>query len=232
MQKYTGMYCRYIKRILDILITGLALILFCWLYAIVAILVRIFLGTPVIFTQERPGKIDSKTGEAQIFKLYKFRSMTNERDEKGDLLPDAQRLTRFGRILRATSMDEIPEAWNILKGDMSIVGPRPLLVRYLDYYTEFEMRRQRVRPGLTGWAQVHGRNATTWEKRFSYDSEYVDKISFAMDIKIVILTIKKVFSRDGIEFIEGHQSIADYFCSSSEKGEDCTSNEPSLSHLT
>ena len=149
-------YCRYIKRILDICCALAAMIVFCWLYAIVAILVRVKLGSPVIFCQERPGK------DEKIFKLYKFRSMTDERDENGDLLPDDVRLTKFGRFLRSTSLDELPEAWNILKGDMSVIGPRPLLVRYLPYYTEEERHRHDVRPGLSGLSQVSGRNFLRW----------------------------------------------------------------------
>ncbi len=211
MKNYNGFYCRYVKRILDILVSGLALLLFCWLYLILAILVRIFLGAPVIFSQERPGKIDPKTGEAKIFKLYKFRSMTNERDENGKLLPDAKRLTKFGKFLRATSLDEIPEAWNIFKGDMSVVGPRPWHVRYLKYYTDYEIQRQYVRPGLTGWAQVNGRNASGWEERFRYDVEYVQKVNIGMDIKILFMTVKNVFLHQNIDFEKGHQTLREYF---------------------
>lgn len=211
MKRPDRLYCKYVKRILDIFVSILAFIVFGWLYLLIALLVRIFLGTPVLFTQERPGKIDPKTGEARIFKLYKFRSMTNETDTNGKLLPDSKRLTKFGKILRATSLDEIPEVWNILKGDMSFIGPRPWLVRYLKYYTDYEMQRQFVRPGLTGWAQVNGRNASGWEERFKYDIEYVDKVSFGLDIKIVYMTIKNVLKHESINFEEGHQTLREYF---------------------
>lgn len=187
-------YCRYIKRILDICCALAAMIVFCWLYAIVAILVRVKLGSPVIFCQERPGK------DEKIFKLYKFRSMKDERDENGNLLPDDVRLTKFGRLLRSTSLDELPEAWNILKGDMSVVGPRPLLVKYLPYYTERERHRHDVRPGLSGLAQVNGRNAILWEEKFKHDIVYVDSVSLMMDAGIIFQTVKKVFIRpSGIE---------------------------------
>lgn len=187
------------------------MVFFSWLYGILALLVRFFLGSPVLFAQERPGKIDPQTGKPKIFKLYKFRSMTNETDENGRLLPDSKRLSKFGKILRATSLDEIPEAWNILRGDMSVVGPRPLLVKYLDYYNDFEMKRQEVRPGLTGLAQVSGRNALSWENKFKKDAEYVENVSFKLDVTIVLKTIVRVFRREGIVFDEGHKSIMDYF---------------------
>jgi len=206
-----GIYTRFFKRFLDIICAIIALILFSWLYGILAILVRFKMGSPVIFSQVRPGKIDPETGKEKMFKLYKFRSMTNERDENGVLLPASKRLTKFGRILRATSLDELPEAWNILKGDMSVVGPRPLLANYLDYYNDYERKRHLVRPGLTGLAQVNGRNTATWKKRFELDIEYVNKISFLLDVKIILLTIKKVFIHEGVEFKENHQSIMDYF---------------------
>ena len=187
-----GPYETYFKRPLDILCALAALIVFGWLYILVAVLVRIKLGSPVIFKQPRPGR------DEKIFDLYKFRSMTDERDEDGNLLPDEVRLTRLGRILRSTSLDELPELWNILRGDMSIVGPRPLLVKYLPYYTAEERRRHAVRPGLTGLAQVNGRNLTSWAERFAYDVDYVDHISFALDAKIVLMTIRCVLSREGI----------------------------------
>lgn len=206
-----GIYTRFFKRFLDIICAIIALILFSWLYGILAILVRFKMGSPVIFSQVRPGKIDPETGKEKMFKLYKFRSMTNERDENGVLLPASKRLTKFGRILRATSLDELPEAWNILKGDMSVVGPRPLWANYLDYYNDYERKRHLVRPGLTGLAQVNGRNTATWKKRFELDIEYVNKISFLLDVKIILLTIKKVFIHEGVEFKENHQSIMDYF---------------------
>ena len=143
--------------------------------------------------------------------LYKFRSMTDARDENGKLLPDKMRLTKFGRILRATSLDEIPEIWNILKGDMSFVGPRPWLVRYLDYYTDYEMQRQYVRSGLTGWAQVNGRNASGWKERFDHDVEYINKVSFGLDVKILFMTVKNTILHKGIEFKEKHQTMSEYF---------------------
>ena len=173
---------------------------FWWLYLIVAVLVRIKLGSPIIFKQERPGKIDKKTGKETIFNLYKFRTMTDKRDVEGNLLPDDVRLTKFGRILRSTSLDELPEAFNILKGDMSVIGPRPLLVEYLPYYTKEEHHRHDVRPGLSGWAQINGRNAIdSWEQRFQYDLEYVKNVSFAFDIKVVLKTIEKVLKRSDIQ---------------------------------
>lgn len=187
-----GIYCRYIKRLLDILLSGCALVVLSPVLLIVAILVRTKLGSPVIFCQERPGK------DEKIFKMYKFRSMTDERDEKGNLLPDEVRLTKFGRLLRSTSLDELPELWNIFKGDMSIVGPRPLLVRYLPLYNEEQRHRHDVRPGLTGLAQVSGRNAITWEEKFSHDVRYVENLSFFLDVQIVILTVKKVLKHEGI----------------------------------
>lgn len=205
-----GIYCRYIKRALDIFFALLVLIGFSWLYLILAILVRIKLGSPIIFHQVRPGKIDPKTGKEKIFKLCKFRSMTDARDENGNLLPDAQRLTKFGKLLRATSLDELPEAWNILKGDMSWIGPRPWLTKYLDYYNDWEHQRHYVRPGLTGLSQVSGRNALTWKKRFEKDVEYVNNVSLWLDIKIIFLTIKKVFVREGIEF-QNNETIMEYF---------------------
>lgn len=203
--KVKGPYEAFFKRLIDIVASVLVIIIFCWLYLLLAIIVRINLGTPIIFTQDRPGK------NGKIFKLYKFRSMSDKRDENGDLLPDKLRLNRFGRILRSTSFDELPELFNIVKGDMSIVGPRPLLVKYLDYYNAHDARRHEVRPGLTGLAQVSGRNAMSWKEKFEKDIEYVDNLKFLMDTKIVLLTIKKVFVREGIEFEEGHQPIMEYF---------------------
>ena len=207
MQKHTvkGPYEAFFKRFIDIVVSLLVMIIFCWLYLILAVIVRVHLGSPVIFTQDRPGK------NGKVFRLYKFRSMTDARDENGELLPDKKRLTRFGRILRSTSLDELPELFNIFKGDMSLVGPRPLLVKYLPYYNSFEMRRHEVRPGLTGLAQVSGRNALTWKGKFEKDIEYVNHLTFKMDLKIILLTFKKIFIREGIEFKEGHQPIMDYF---------------------
>ena len=195
-----GFYNRYVKRIIDIICALLAIMVFWWLYLIVAVLVRIKLGSPIIFKQERPGKIDKKKGKETIFNLYKFRTMTDKRDVEGNLLPDDVRLTKFGRILRSTSLDELPEAFNILKGDMSVIGPRPLLVEYLPYYTKEEHHRHDVRPGLSGWAQINGRNAIdSWEQRFQYDLEYVKNVSFAFDIKVVLKTIEKVLKRSDIQ---------------------------------
>ena len=195
-----GFYNRYVKRIIDIICALLAIMVFWWLYLIVAVLVRIKLGSPIIFKQERPGKIDKKTGKETIFNLYKFRTMTDKRDVEGNLLPDDVRLTKFGRILRSTSLDELPEAFNILKGDMSVIGPRPLLVEYLPYYTKEEHHRHDVRPGLSGWAQMNGRNAIdSWEQRFQYDLEYVKNVSFTFDIKVVLKTIEKVLKRSDIQ---------------------------------
>lgn len=185
------MYKKYIKRLLDIILSGIALVVLSPVLLIVAILVRTKLGSPVIFHQERPGK------DEKIFTLCKFRTMTDGKDENGNLLPDEVRLTKFGKLLRSTSLDELPELWNIFKGDMSIVGPRPLLVRYLPYYTEEERKRHSVRPGLTGYAQINGRNALNWEDRFAYDLEYVENCSLGLDIKIIFETVGKVFKRSG-----------------------------------
>lgn len=198
MEKKNGIYARHIKRILDVLCSGLAMALFFWVYGIIALLVKLNLGSPVIYKTKRPGKIDPKTGKERIFELYKFRSMTNETDENGKLLPDTQRLTRFGRKLRSTSLDELPEIFNIFKGDMSIVGPRPLGIKYIPYYTDEERHRHDIRPGLTGLAQVRGRNNLTWEEKFAYDVEYVNKMSFLLDIQILIETVIKVLKREGI----------------------------------
>lgn len=203
--KVKGPYEAFFKRLIDIAASSLVVIFFSWLYLILAIIVRFNLGSPIIFTQERPGK------DGKIFKLFKFRSMSDKRDENGELLPDKLRLNKFGRVLRSTSLDELPELFNIIKGDMSIVGPRPLLVRYLPYYNARDARRHEVRPGLTGLAQVSGRNAMSWKEKFEKDIEYVDNLTFFMDVKVVLMTVKKVFVREGIEFKEGHQPIMDYF---------------------
>lgn len=185
-------YRRFFKRPLDFILSLIAIIVLSPVLLIVAMLVRIKLGSPIIFKQERPGLNE------KIFTMYKFRTMTDERDEKGDLLPDSVRLTKFGKFLRSTSLDELPELFNILKGDMSIVGPRPLLVQYLPLYNEHQKRRHEVRPGLTGLAQVNGRNAISWEEKFNFDVHYVENVSFTGDWKIISLTIKKVFVREGI----------------------------------
>lgn len=188
-----GPYEKFIKRPLDVICSLLALIVFCWLYAIVAILVRVKLGSPVLFKQDRPGK-----GE-KIFKLYKFRTMTDERDGNGDLLPDSVRLTKFGKFLRKSSLDELPEAVNILKGDMSVVGPRPLLVKYLPFYNEKQKHRHDVKPGLSGLAQISGRNNCSWDEKFDFDIQYVNKITFVVDVKIVFKTVfKSFFKQEGI----------------------------------
>jgi len=186
------MYRLFIKRLLDIVLSGMALVVLAPVYLVLAVLIRINLGAPVIFCQERPGR------QGKVFKLYKFRTMTDRRDEDGQLLPDDVRLTSFGRILRSTSLDELPELWNILKGDMSIVGPRPLLVKYLERYTHEQARRHEVRPGFTGLAQVHGRNAITWEEKFAWDVKYVDNVTFLGDWKIIFATVKTVLKREGI----------------------------------
>lgn len=187
-----GIYEKYVKRPLDMVLSGGALLVLSPVLLVTAALVRTKLGSPVVFCQERPGK------DEKIFKLYKFRTMTDERDEDGNLLPDEVRLTKFGRLLRSTSLDELPELWNIFKGDMSIVGPRPLLVEYLPYYTDEERHRHDVRPGLTGLAQVNGRNNLTWEQKFDYDLQYVSSINFLLDVKIILMTAMKVVKRSDI----------------------------------
>lgn len=191
-----NLYRNYIKRLLDIIFSLVALIVLSPVLLFTALLIRKNLGSPVIFSQNRPGK------DEKIFKLYKFRSMTDERDELGELLPDSERLPKFGQILRSTSLDELPELWNILKGDMSIVGPRPLLIRYLPYYTTTEQTRHKVRPGLTGLAQIKGRNNLGWNTRLSYDTEYAKNLSFILDIKIIFNTIHKVLKRDDITVVD------------------------------
>lgn len=187
-----GIYRRFFKRPMDFILSLMATIFLSPVLIIVAILVRFKLGSPVLFKQKRPGLNET------IFTMYKFRTMTDEKDENGELLPDSVRLTKFGRMLRSTSLDELPELFNILKGDMSIVGPRPLLIQYLDLYNEHQKRRHDVRPGLSGHAQVNGRNAISWEDKFNLDVEYIDNLSFIGDWKIIFLTIKKVFVKEGI----------------------------------
>lgn len=186
------MYQKWIKRILDFILALIAGIILSPIILIVAILVRIKLGSPVLFKQERPGKNE------RIFRMYKFRTMTDARDENGDFLLDEVRLTRFGKMLRSTSMDELPELFNILKGDMSIVGPRPLLVRYLPLYNERQRHRHDVRPGFTGLAQVNGRNSISWEEKFEWDIKYVEELCFGLDVKIILQTVKTVLKREGI----------------------------------
>lgn len=193
MRHKAGFYERFVKRFLDIFLSGMALIILSPTLLVTAILVRVKLGSPVIFCQERPGK------DEKIFKLHKFRSMSDARDENGDLLPDEERLTGFGKKLRSLSIDELPELFDIFRGKMSIVGPRPLLVEYLPYYTENERHRHDVRPGLTGLAQINGRNTLTWEQKFAYDLEYVQRISFCEDIKILFRTVGKVLNRSGVQ---------------------------------
>ena len=192
MERRKGFYEKFIKRPQDLVLSLAALIILIPVLIAVAVLVRIKLGSPVLFTQKRPGLNE------KIFKMYKFRTMTDEKDENGNLLPDNIRLTKFGRILRSTSLDELPELFNIIKGDMSIVGPRPLLVQYLELYNNHQNRRHEVRPGLSGHAQVNGRNTISWEDKFNLDVEYVDNVSFLGDWKIIFLTIKKVFVKEGI----------------------------------
>lgn len=198
------MYRKFFKRLVDILCALAAIIVFSWLYIIVAILVRVKLGSPVLFKQDRPGR-----GE-KIFKLYKFRTMTDKRDENGELLPDDVRLTKFGKLLRKTSLDELPEAFNILKGDMSVVGPRPLLVKYLPLYNEHQKRRHEVRPGLSGLAQVNGRNAISWEEKFDLDVQYVDNITFWGDVKIIFKTVISAFVKSEGISAEGQATMEEF----------------------
>lgn len=189
---HKGIYRKYIKRPMDLVLSLLTIIILSPLMLIIALLVRIKLGSPILFKQKRPGLNE------KIFTIYKFRTMTDQRDKDGTLLPDSIRLLKFGNFLRSTSLDELPELFNILKGDMSIVGPRPLLIQYLELYNEHQKRRHEVRPGITGLAQVSGRNAISWEEKFNLDVEYVDNISFTGDWKIICLTLKKVLIREGI----------------------------------
>lgn len=192
MKQRKGFYEKFIKRPQDLFLSLIALILLSPILFIVAILVRTKIGSPIIFAQERPGLNE------KVFKMYKFRTMTDARDNSGELLPDSVRLTKFGKMLRATSLDELPELWNVVRGDMALIGPRPLLVSYLDLYNEQQKRRHEVRPGLSGYAQINGRNTISWEEKFKLDVEYVDKVSLIGDWNIILLTIKKVFVREGI----------------------------------
>ncbi|MFA9468195.1 sugar transferase [Streptococcus sp. E24BD] len=204
-----GLYEKYFKRLLDILLSASALIILSPVMLLVVILVRVKLGSPVIFKQQRPGK------DEKIFSMYKFRTMTDEKDSEGNLLPDGIRLTPFGKLLRSTSLDELPELWNILKGDMSIIGPRPLLTSYLRLYNNEQRKRHAVRPGLTGLAQVNGRNSLSWEEKFALDIRYINNIYFLKDVEIFLKTIKSVIKRDGIssnnsatiEEFKGNQNV-------------------------
>lgn len=191
-----GIYERFIKRFLDIVCSSMAIVVFSWLYVIIAIIVRIKMGSPVLFKQPRPGMIDSKTGKERIFDMYKFRTMTNEKDENGKLLPDEKRLPKFGKMLRATSLDELPEAFNILKGDMSVIGPRPQLVRDMVFMSDKQRLRHTAKPGLSGLAQVKGRNAISWDEKFKWDLKYIKHVSFWNDVRIILLTVKKVFGKE------------------------------------
>ena len=200
LERKCGLYELYIKRLMDIVCSLAAIIVFSWLYIIVAVLVRVKLGSPVLFKQPRPGKIDPKTGREKIFYMYKFRSMSDERDAEGNLLPDEIRLGKFGKALRATSLDELPEAFNILKGDMSIIGPRPQLVRDMVFMTDEQRMRHTAKPGLSGLAQTRGRNALSWDAKLATDLEYIENISFLGDMKIIVNTVKQVFFKEkGIE---------------------------------
>ena len=187
-----GIYRRFLKRPMDFILSLMAIIVLSPILIIVGVLVRVKLGSPVLFKQKRPGLNE------KIFTMYKFRTMTDQKDEKEELLPDHIRLTKFGKMLRATSLDELPELFNILKGDMSIIGPRPLLVQYLPLYNDQQQRRHEVRPGLSGYAQVNGRNSISWDNKFDLDVQYVDNVTFINDVKIIMLTLKKVFVKDGI----------------------------------
>jgi len=198
------MYSRRIKRIFDVAISIVFLVLFSWLYLILAISVRVNLGSPVIYSARRIGKNN------QAFKLYKFRSMTDEKDQSGQLLPDERRLTHFGRILRRSSLDELPEVWNILKGDMSWIGPRPWPVSYLPYFSKKEMQRHSIRPGLSGWAQVNGRTATNWDDRIKYDLDYLQNMSIWMDIIIVFLTLKSIITKSGFVDADEQEDFSAY----------------------
>lgn len=199
LKRKRGFYEKYIKRLLDIICALLAIIVFGWLYIIVAILVRIKMGSPVVFKQPRPGLIDPKTGRERIFDMYKFRTMSDKRDENGNLLPDEQRLGKFGSALRNTSLDELLEVFNILKGDMSIIGPRPQLVRDMVFMTDEQRMRHTAKPGLSGLAQVRGRNSITWEDKLNWDLKYIEKISFINDLKLVFETIKvAIIKQEGI----------------------------------
>ena len=199
LERKCGFYELYIKRLMDIVCSLAAIIVFSWLYIIVAVLVRVKLGSPVLFKQPRPGQIDPKTGREKIFYMYKFRSMSDERDVDGNLLPDEIRLGKFGKALRATSLDELPEAFNILRGDMSMIGPRPQLVRDMVFMTDEQRMRHTAKPGLSGLAQVNGRNDISWEEKLNWDLKYIEKVSFLGDVKIIFQTVMKAFvKQEGI----------------------------------
>lgn len=206
-------YQRYGKRVIDLCLSLVLLILFWWVLAIVAILVRVKLGSPVLFRQPRPGR------DEKVFNLYKFRTMTDERDADGKLLPDEQRLTKFGSVLRSTSLDELPEVFNIVRGDMSIIGPRPLLVKYLPRYSTEQRRRHEARPGLTGLAQVNGRNSISWDEKFLYDVEYVDNVSLGLDATIFLRTILATLRRSGIS-AEGEATMPEFMGDESKETRD------------
>ena len=195
MIRRKSFYEKYIKRAIDIIIALIVLVLFWWLFLVVAVLVRFKLGAPILFTQQRPGMIEAKNGREKIFKLYKFRTMTDAKDIDGNLLSDEERLTSFGLMLRRSSLDEIPEIFNILKGDMSLVGPRPQLVRDMVFMSDEQRMRHSAKPGLSGLAQVMGRNAISWEEKFEWDLKYIENVSFLTDLKIVLMTIMKVFGK-------------------------------------
>ena len=199
MERKKGIYEKYIKRLIDIMCSLVALLVFWWLYLIIALLVKIKLGSPILFTQPRPGLVDPKTGKETVFKMYKFRTMTDARDENGNLFPDEVRLTSFGKWLRSTSLDELPEVFNILKGDMSIIGPRPQLVRDMVFMTQKQRMRHTAKPGLSGLAQVNGRNAISWEDKLEWDLKYIKNVSFIEDFRIILMTIQKAFiKQEGI----------------------------------
>ncbi len=204
LQRKMGLYEKYVKRFFDIICSLLAILVFGWLYVILAILVRVKMGTPILFKQPRPGMI-GKDGKEKIFNIYKFRTMTDKHNDDGELLPDEQRLPVFGRMLRATSLDEFPEVFNILKGDMSVIGPRPQLIRDMVFMSDEQRMRHTAKPGLSGLAQVKGRNAITWEEKLNWDLRYIEKVTFWNDLKLVWLTVKKVFIRKNIT--ESNQEI-------------------------
>lgn len=223
MCKEKGIYEKYVKRLLDILCALTAIAAFWWLYVLITILVRVRLGSPVLFRQPRPGMVDAKTGRERIFLMHKFRTMTDVRDGNGNLLPDGERITKFGAWLRATSFDELPEAFNILVGDMSVVGPRPQLVRDMVFMTEGQRMRHVVRPGLSGLAQVNGRNGISWEEKLSWDLKYIEKISFVGDCRIIVRTVgKALVRREGIseEGMATAGDFGDYLLNKGEIGRD------------